>query len=354
MTEPCPSPRRGVTLPLSVAPMMQRTDRHFRWLMRRITRRTLLYTEMVNTGAILYGDRERHLGFSPDEHPVALQLGGDDPAALAECAAVAEAWGYDEVDLNVGCPSDRVQNGAFGASLMARPERVAEAIAAMRAATTIPVTVKHRIGIDDLDRYEDMLRFVDIVAAAGADRFSVHARKAWLKGLSPKENRNIPPLRYEDVYRLKAERPELSVVINGGVTTLDASAAHLERVDGVMIGRAAWDRPWLFSDVDSRFFGSPDPGLTRVEVVEAAVPYAEAWIARGGRLHQVSRHVLNLFHGCPGARAFRRHISEHACLPDAGAEVLSEALTRLPGYSPAGTSDQSSASSSARSSNGGT
>ncbi len=330
MSEPLPSPTRGVTLSLSVAPMMQRTDRHFRWLMRRITGRTLLYTEMVNTGAILFGDRERHLGFSPEEHPVALQLGGDDPDALARCAAIAEDWGYDEVDLNVGCPSDRVQNGCFGASLMARPERVAEAVAAMRAATRIPVTVKHRIGIDDLDRYEDMLRFVDIVAAAGADRFTVHARKAWLKGLSPKENRNIPPLRYADVYRLKAERPELQVVINGGIKTLDASEAQLAHVDGVMIGRAAWDTPWMFSEVDPRFFGEAAPSASRLEVVEAAVPYAEAWIAGGGRLHHVSRHLLKLFHGCPGARAFRRHISQNACLEGATAEVLVEALARLP------------------------
>lgn len=330
-----PPTTRGLVRPLSVAPMMQRTDRHFRWLMRRITRHTLLYTEMVHTGAILFGDRERHLDFSPEEHPLALQLGGDDPDALAECARVAEGWGYDEVNLNVGCPSDRVQRGRFGACLMAEPERVAQAVEAMRRATRIPVTVKHRVGIDDLDSYEDLLRFVDVVAAAGCDRFSVHARKAWLQGLSPKDNRTIPPLRYEDVYRLAAERPDLVVEINGGVRDLDAAAGHLEHVDAVMIGRAAYDDPWLFATADPLHFGVPAPSSSRHEVVEAALDYAAAWTEAGGRLHPISRHLLSLFHGRPGARAYRRYISEHASRPGAGAEVLRDALRLVPRDVPA-------------------
>ena len=243
--------------PLSVAPMMAWTDRHYRFFMRGLTRRTLLYTEMVTTGALLHGERARHLDFSPEELPLALQLGGDDPQALADCARMAEAWGYSEVNLKRGLPeSNRVQSGNFGACLMAQPETVASAVQAMKNAVSIPVTVKHRIGVDDLDRYEDMANFVQIVSAAGADRFSVHARKAWLRGLSPKENRSVPPLRYEDVYRLKKEFPHLTIELNGGVRTLEEVKTHLKHIDGVMLGRAAYENPYLFATADQMFYGS--------------------------------------------------------------------------------------------------
>lgn len=321
------SQRRGTTARLSVAPMMDRTDRHYRWLLRQITRHTLLYTEMVTAHALLRGDRGRLLAYDPIEHPVALQLGGDDPVMMAECAEIAQKLGYDEVNINVGCPSDRVQSGCFGAILMDRPERVADIVTAMRDATTLPVTVKHRIGVDDRDSYEDMKRFVDIVADAGADRFSVHARKAWLSGLSPKENRNIPPLRYEEVWRLKAERPDLDIEINGGICTLDQAEEHLEHVDAVMIGRAVYDDPWLLRDADQRFFTS-SRGLapTRDDLVERLRVYAECELAAGERFGPIARHVLNLFNGQPGARQWRRHLSTHAFRPDADATVLYDAL----------------------------
>ena len=321
--------RRGELRALSVAPMMQRTDRHFRMFLRGLTRRTLLYTEMVTTGAILHGDRARHLGFSEAERPLALQLGGDDPGALAECARIAAGEGYDEVNLNVGCPSDRVQSGRFGACLMAEPEAVARAVEAMRAAVEVPVTVKHRIGIDDLDRYEDMRRFVDVVAEAGADRFSVHARKAWLKGLSPKQNRTVPPLRYEDVYRLKAERPELVVELNGGVTTLEAVGEHLRSVDAVMVGRAAYDDPMMLAEADARVFGEAAVAVDRFGAVEAVLPYVERVLAEGGRLHWVSRHLLGVFAGQRGTGVWKRQIGGRATQPGAGTEVLVEALAAV-------------------------
>lgn len=310
--------------------MMACTDRHYRFFIRHITRYTLLYTEMVHTGAILRGKRDDILRFHDAEHPVALQLGGDDPVALAQCAVIAEQLGYDEVNLNVGCPSDRVSSGCFGASLMARPERVAEGVAAMRDAVSIPVTVKHRVGIDDLDTYEHMLHFVDVVASAGADRFSVHARKAWLQGLSPKENRTVPPLRYPDVYRLKAERPHLSIEINGGIRTLDAAADHLERVDAVMIGRAAYDDPFLFAEADARFFGADAAPPSRHEVVARMLPYIEAELSAGNRLHRISRHMLGLFAGQRGAKRWKRHISENAHRAGAGPEVLAHAASLVP------------------------
>jgi tRNA-dihydrouridine synthase A len=308
--------------------MMDRTDRHFRYLVRQLTRRTLLYTEMITAGAVLHGDRAHLLGFSPEERPLALQLGGDDPKSLAECAKIAEGFGYDEVNLNVGCPSDRVQSGRFGACLMDHPGRVADAVYAMRAAAQLPVTVKHRIGVDDRDRYEDMARFVDIVAAAGCDRFTVHARAAWLKGLSPKENREIPPLRYEEVYRLKRERPGLAVELNGGVTTLAAAQGHLGAVDAVMIGRAAYDDPCLFATADRELFGEQAAAKTREEVVWAMVPYAARHIAAGGRLHSIARHMFGLYSNRPGAGVWRRSLGELAARPDAPAEALLEALSR--------------------------
>ncbi|HSL81153.1 MAG TPA: tRNA dihydrouridine(20/20a) synthase DusA [Thermoanaerobaculia bacterium] len=324
--------RRGVVRVLSVAPMMDRTDRHFRWFVRRIARRALLYTEMVTTGAILRGDDpERFLEFHPDEGPLALQLGGDDPAELAACARIAEEWGYDEVNLNIGCPSERVQSGNFGVCLMGDPGLVADGVAALREAVAIPVTVKHRIGFDDLDRYEDMLRFVDTVAAAGCDRFTVHARKAWLKGLSPKENRDVPPLRYEEVYRLKEERPELVIEINGGIVSLAAAREHLARVDAVMMGRTAYDDPFALAGADRELFGdrTAEPP-TRRRVVAELLPYAEELAGRGEPVSRLTRHVLGLFAGRPGARAWRRHLSEHAHRDGAGAEVLAEAAARVP------------------------
>jgi tRNA-dihydrouridine synthase A len=324
------TPRRGTTRPVSVAPMMQRTDRHFRVLMRQITRETLLYTEMLTANAILRGDRSLLLDFNPVEHPIALQLGGDDPQALAEAAHIGADWGYDEINLNVGCPSNRVQTGCFGASLMRRPERVAEIVAAMRAAVSVPITVKHRIGVDELDRYEDMAHFVTVVRTAEADRFSVHARKAWLDGLSPKDNRTIPPLRYDDVYRLKAEFPELVIEINGGITSLDEVATHLEHVDAVMIGRAAYDDPMLFAEVDSRMFDTQSLGRTRVEIVEAMLPYIEEATRRPGtKLHHVSRHMLSLFKGCHGGRNWRRLLSENTCQEDADWRVVDQALSAV-------------------------
>ncbi len=316
------------TPPVSIAPMMARTDRHYRFMMRQITKHTLLYTEMVTTGAIIHGNRERLLGFDPIEHPISLQVGGDDPVALAECARIAEGYGYDEININVGCPSDRVQNGCFGASLMARPERVAEGVAAMRDACSMPVTVKHRIGIDDIDQYEDMLRFVDIVSEAGPARFTVHARKAWLKGLSPKENRNVPPLRHAEVHQLKRERPDLAIETNGGIKTLDEVSEHLASVDAVMIGRAAYDHPYLFTDVDERFFGDPSVRQTREEVVHAMLPYIAHWCeTRDTKLHAISRHMLMLFSYQPGTRAWKRYLSTNPGVVGAdGVRVMKAAL----------------------------
>lgn len=321
---------RGRLHPISVAPMMDCTDRHFRWFMRQVTRRTLLYTEMVTMGAVLHGDREHLLGFLPEERPLALQLGGDDPAMLAECARIGEGMGYDEININVGCPSDRVASGNFGACLMARPERVAACVAAMRAAVTVPVTVKHRIGIDDRDSYEHMLGFVDTVADAGCDRFTVHARKAVLGGLSPKENRTVPPLRPLDVYRLKAERPALRVEINGGIVTLDAAGEHLQRVDGVMIGRAAYDNPYLFADVDRRFYGDDAAAPDRYKIARRFGEYAARWFAErpanrsGGKLSGLTRHVIGLFAGLPGAREFRRLLTTQQ--PGSPVEVVEAAV----------------------------
>jgi tRNA-dihydrouridine synthase A len=310
--------------------MMDWTDRAFRRMMRRITRRTLLYTEMVTTGALLHGDVDRHLARGPEESPVALQLGGDDPEALAHAARLAEAYGYDEVNLNVGCPSDRVQRGRFGACLMAEPWVVADAVAALRDATTLPVTVKHRIGIDDLDRYQDLLRFVDVVAEAGADRFTVHARKAWLQGLSPKQNRTVPPLRHEEVHRLAAERPDLVIETNGGIRDLDAAAAQLAHVDAVMIGRAAYEAPMTFATADRRFFGGTDPVPSLREVVEGMRPVIEDERSRGTRMATLVRPLIGLARGVPGARGWRRTLSEGASAPRAGPELIDAALRALP------------------------
>jgi tRNA-dihydrouridine synthase A len=315
--------------PLSVAPMMDRTDRHFRYFMRQITHRTLLYTEMVTSAAILHGDRDRLLGFSSAEKPLALQVGGDDPTALAHCAQIAEEMGYDEINLNVGCPSDRVQSGHFGACLMAQPVRVADCVAAMRQVVHIPVTVKHRIGIDDQDSYEDMVHFVQTVATAGCDRFTVHARKAWLKGLSPKENRDIPPLRYDDVYRLKQEFPYLVIEINGGIQTLGQAHAHLAQVDAVMIGRAAYDNPYLFATVDRDVYGEEEPLRSRQAIAEAMIPYAARWVAQGFKPHKITRHLLQLFTGQPGSRLWKRYLTEHSSESGASETVIRDALKQM-------------------------
>lgn len=317
---------------LSVAPMMDWTDRHCRYFLRQICRNCLLYTEMVTTGAILRGrDPQRFLDFSDEELPLALQLGGDDPRELARCARIAEEWGYTEINLNVGCPSDRVQSGRFGACLMRVPEQVADMVAAMRAATRLPVTIKHRIGIDDLDRYEDLARFVEQVSAAGCTTFIVHARKAWLQGLSPSENRTVPPLRYAEVYRLKASFPHLNIELNGGVTRLDEVETHLAAVDGVMVGRAAYHDPWMLAGADSRVFGCPSEGLNRRQVIEAMQVYVERVGQKSdGRLHAVTRHMLGLFHGQPGTRAWKRFLSTSVHQAGAGSELLAEAMLVLP------------------------
>ena len=315
---------------ISVAPMMDWTDRHDRSFLRLISRHVLLYTEMIPTGAILRGDKERFLGFDPAEKPLALQLGGADPDDLAACAREAAARGYDEVNLNVGCPSDRVQNARFGACLMAEPELVADCVAAMAAAAPLPVTVKTRIGIDERDSYEELADFVATVSRAGCRRFAIHARKAWLKGLSPKQNRELPPLDYDRVYRLKRDFPDLAIVLNGGVQTLEAAEAHLARgVDGVMLGRAAYQNPYVLAEVDRRFFGAALPPPTREAVAEAMVGYAEAAARRGVPVKAITRHMLGLFNGLPGARLWRRHLSENAHRSGAGPAVIAEALARV-------------------------
>ena len=314
-----------------VAPMMDWTDRHCRFFHRLLVRRALLYTEMVTAEAVLHGDRGRLLGFSPAEHPVALQLGGSGPAKLAEAAAIGADFGYDEINLNVGCPSDRVQEGRFGACLMAEPELVADCVAAMQVRVAVPVTVKCRIGIDDQDSEADLERFVSAVAGAGCRTFMVHARKAWLQGLSPKENREVPPLDYGRVYRLKAAHPELEIVINGGIGSLAEAEAHLAHVDGVALGRAAYQNPYLLAEVDRRLLGAATTPPSRREAIEALLPYAERHVRAGGRLNNIVRHILGLYHGQPRARAFRRHLSERAPREGAGADVLREALRLMEG-----------------------
>jgi tRNA-dihydrouridine synthase A len=313
----------------SIAPMMEWTDRHCRFFHRLLTRRALLYTEMVTTGAVLHGDRARLIGFDPAEHPVALQLGGSEASALAQCARIGADMGYDEVNLNVGCPSDRVQEGRFGACLMAEPALVADCVAAMKAAVKVPVTVKCRIGIDDQDPERALEAFAGAVEAAGVDALIVHARKAWLKGLSPRENRDVPPLDYEVVYRLKAAHPRLPVVLNGGVATVEAVRAHLARVDGVMMGRAAYQEPWRLMAVDPLLFGEAAPFAAPRDAAQALMPYIERELARGVRLHAVTRHLLGLFHGVPGARAYRRHLAVEAVKPGANAQVLADALAQV-------------------------
>jgi tRNA-dihydrouridine synthase A len=313
-------------LVFSVAPMMDWTDRHCRVFHRLLTRHARLYTEMLTTGAIIHGARDRLLGFSDVEHPVALQLGGSHPDDLAAAARIGEDFGYDEINLNVGCPSDRVKDGRFGACLMAEPDLVAEGVHAMKRAVSVPVTVKCRIGIDDQDPEAGLDSFSRKVAAAGVDALIVHARKAWLQGLSPKDNRNIPPLDYDRVYRLKASLPDLPVIINGGIGGISDAKNHLAHVDGVMLGRAAYQDPWRLLEVDSELFGEAASHATMKRALEAMNPYIEDQLAGGARLHSITRHLVGAFHGVPGARAFRRYLAENGVKADAGADVLREAI----------------------------
>ncbi|MGY3446331.1 tRNA-dihydrouridine synthase A [Bradyrhizobium sp. USDA 4473] len=306
--------------------MMDWTDRHCRVFHRLMSRRARLYTEMLTTGAIIHGDRARLLGFDAREHPVALQLGGSDPADLATAARIGEEFGYDEINLNVGCPSDRVKDGRFGACLMAEPALVAAGVAAMKRAVQIPVTVKCRIGIDDQDPEVALDTLARGVIAAGADVLVVHARKAWLNGLSPKENRDIPPLDYDRVYRLKAALPDVPIIINGGITSLAEAKQHLAHVDGVMLGRAAYQEPWRLLTVDSELFGEAPPHATMKDVFAAMLPYIARQLAEGTRLHSITRHFVGAFHGVPGARAFRRHLAENGVRPGAGIDVLRDAI----------------------------
>lgn len=306
--------------------MMDWTDRHCRVFHRLMSRRARLYTEMLTTGAIIRGDRRRLLGFDPSEHPVALQLGGSDPADLATAAKIGEEFGYDEINLNVGCPSDRVKDGRFGACLMAEPALVADGVAAMKRAVKIPVTVKCRIGIDDQDPEVALDVLARGVVAAGADALIVHARKAWLNGLSPKENRDIPPLDYDRVYRLKAALPNVPVIINGGIGSVAEAARHLDHVDGVMLGRAAYQEPWRLLEVDPKLFGEAAPYASMKDVFEAMFPYIEDQLGQGAKLHSMTRHFVGAFHGVPGARAFRRHLAEKGVKPGAGVGVLRDAI----------------------------
>ncbi len=306
--------------------MMEWTDRHCRFFHRLLTRRALIYTEMLTTGAVLRGDRERLLYFDPFEHPVALQLGGSDPAALAASAHIGADFGYDEINLNVGCPSDRVQEGRFGACLMAEPALVADSVGAMKAAVEIPVTVKCRLGIDEQDPAQALFSFAGAVKAAGADALIVHARKAWLKGLSPRENREVPPLNYAIVHRLKAAHPDFEIILNGGIATLEQAAEQLAHVDGVMMGRAAYQEPWRLLAVDSELFGEQAPFANARDAGLALVPYIERELAKGAHLHAITRHVLGLFRAVPGARAYRRHLATEAVKPGASASVMADAL----------------------------
>lgn len=320
---------------ISVAPMMGWTDRHARYFLRLITKHTLLYTEMVNTGALLHnrqkvGEQKRFLAFHTSEHPLALQLGGSDPQALAQCAIMAEDAGFDEVNLNVGCPSDRVKSGHFGACLMAEPKLVADCVAAMKARVNIPVTVKCRIGIDEMEGYQPLADFVETVEQGGCDTFIVHARKAWLKGISPKQNREIPPLMYDYVHRLKVEKPALSVVINGGIKNMDVTKQQLAHVDGVMIGREAYYNPYILAGVDRDVYGDSDAVVkSREEIIYQLYDYIDGELAKGVALHSITRHILGLFQGCRGAKAWRRHLSEQGHRPGADSSVVKEALKHV-------------------------
>ncbi|MCG7199244.1 tRNA dihydrouridine(20/20a) synthase DusA [Marinobacter pelagius] len=319
----------GLSRRFCVAPMMDWTTPHFRYLARILSRRALLYTEMVTTGALIHGDTERFLRHDPSEYPLALQLGGSDPGELAHCAKLAEQFGFDEVNLNVGCPSDRVQNNMIGACLMGHPDKVAEGVAAMIDATDLPVTVKHRIGINGRESWDELCEFIEKVSAAGCQTFIVHARIAILEGLSPKENRDIPPLKYDWVYRLKERYPHLEIIINGGIKSFEECHEHMRHTDGVMLGREAYHNPWLLAGVDTEFFGEPCPVANRHEALRAMFPFIQQELDRGVYLTHISRHIMGLFHGMPGGRQFRRHISENAHKPGSGLEVIQAALAKV-------------------------
>lgn len=314
---------------ISVAPMMDWTDRHCRYFLRLITRCSLLYTEMVTSGAILHGDRNRILSFMEEEHPIAIQLGGSDPVDLAECATIVTDYGYDEINLNVGCPSDRVQSGRFGACLMSEPELVADCVQKMKSATHVPVTVKTRLGIDDRDSYDELSHFINTVQQTGCDTFILHARKAWLNGLSPKQNREIPPLRYNVVYQIKQDFPKLEIIINGGIKTFDEIDTHLQHTDGVMIGREAYHNPYFLAEVDQAYFNEKQPPVSRRDVINQFIQYASLQLQNGVDLKHMTRHILGLFQGQPGARKWRRYISEHAHLPNASTQVITQALKEV-------------------------
>ncbi|WP_282110183.1 tRNA dihydrouridine(20/20a) synthase DusA [Shewanella algicola] len=308
----------------SIAPMLDWTDRHYRYFARLMSAKALLYTEMVTTGAILHGKGD-YLAYNTEEHPLALQLGGSNPVDLAACTKLAAERGYDEVNLNVGCPSDRVQNGRFGACLMAEPELVAQCVDAMKQVTDIPITVKTRIGIDEQDSYQFLTDFIETVNAKGCTAFTIHARKAWLQGLSPKENREIPPLDYDRVYQLKRDYPQLNISINGGIKTLEEAKVHLAQLDGVMVGREAYQNPYILAQVDQQLCGIDNPIITREQVIEQMLPYIEAHLAKGGRLNHITRHIIGLFQGLPGSRGWRRHLSENAHKPNADINVVLKA-----------------------------
>jgi len=315
---------------LSVAPMLDWTNRDFRYFLRLISKHCLLYTEMVTTGALIHGQRERFLGHDVSEYPLALQLGGSDPDALATCAKLGEDAGYSEINLNVGCPSDRVQSGSFGACLMAEPKLVAEGVAAMRSEANIPITVKTRLGIDELDSYDFLTDFIAQVADAGCDIFILHARKAWLQGLSPKENRDVPPLNYDRVYQIKEDFPQLHIDINGGIQTLEQAQQHLSHVDGVMMGRAIYHDPYLLAEADSLLFDDGHKILSRHDIIREMLPYIEQRMTEGRPVKSITRHLLGVFQGQKGAKAWRRYLSEHAHLKGAGLEVVEQALELVP------------------------
>lgn len=319
---------RPIVRTISVAPMLDWTDKHCRYFLRQISKHALLYTEMVTTGAIIFGKGD-YLAYNDAEHPVALQLGGSDPTDMARCAVLAQERGYDEVNINVGCPSDRVQNGRFGACLMAEPQTVADCVKAMQAQVDIPVTVKSRIGIDEMDEYQDLTRFIEVVAAGGCETFIVHARKAWLKGLSPKQNRDVPPLLYDRVYQLKEQFPDLHFSINGGVKTLLDADLHLKYIDGVMIGREVYSNPYILAEIDSRYYHDEHPVPSRHDVVSNMLSYAEQQIEQGARVWHIARHMLGLFQGQAGARIWRRYLSQNGTQRGVGIELLTDALDTL-------------------------
>ncbi|MCU7851435.1 MAG: tRNA dihydrouridine(20/20a) synthase DusA [Candidatus Thiodiazotropha sp. (ex Monitilora ramsayi)] len=314
---------------LCIAPMLDWTDRHCRYFLRLISKHVVLYTEMVTTGAILHGNRERFLEFDPSEHPLALQLGGSEPDDLAQCAKLGETWGYDEINLNVGCPSDRVQSGRFGACLMITPQLVADCVKAMRDRIDIDVTVKHRIGVDEKDSYSELCDFIGTVAEAGCNTFIVHARKAWLQGLSPKENREIPPLSYETVHQLKADHPQLEFIINGGITSLRQAQEQLQQLDGVMIGREAYHNPWILSDADRLIFGDTRSLVDRHQIVDLLIPYVERELSQGTPINRITRHILGLFQGRPGARKWRRMISEESHKAGTDSQLIIQAADQV-------------------------